>query len=165
MEGCDRPRADNITDVWAGNLQTTGTRQSSQERKQDTDSGTLFWNIKWVGGNGDVTRGEKAALGVPVICVKGQHHLQSRACCFVWCEFIHGSVWRTHIFSLDLRFGLTKAFQQYLVCATPVTWWEILMRHLGCFSMNQKMIEVEVAPHWTSPVPLPLMHQNHLGTF
>lgn len=137
-----------------------GNRHRRESRTQ-----MLFWSIKWVGGNGDVAEGEKAALGVPVICVKGQHHLQSRVCCFVWCEFIHGSVWRTRIFSLDLRFGFTKAFQQYLVCATPVTWWEILMQHLGCFSMNQKMIMVEVAPYWTSPVPLPLMHQNHLGTF
>lgn len=30
----------------------------------------LFPSMKWVRGNGDVARGEKASLGVPVICIK-----------------------------------------------------------------------------------------------
>lgn len=34
---------------------------------------------------------------------------------------------RTFFFSLGLVFGLTKAFQLYLVCTEPVTWWETLI--------------------------------------
>lgn len=30
----------------------------------------LFPSMKWVRRNGDVARGEKASLGVPVICIK-----------------------------------------------------------------------------------------------
>ena len=30
----------------------------------------LFLSMKWVGGNGDIAGGQKAPLGVPVICRK-----------------------------------------------------------------------------------------------
>lgn len=88
---CDCPHAINVADVWAGN--TSRPLALSDHPRRESRTQMLFPSMKWVGGNGDVAGGERAPLGVPVICIKESwHHL--RAVVAVVLEWPHVSIWR-----------------------------------------------------------------------